>query len=194
VARIFGARTGLPTSFQAHGTIHCEASAMSWVGIFRDLHVLLAVFWAGSMFFFVLFLEPSVRSLGPDGGKFMQALVARRFLPILITVGALTLVSGLIVFWRLTNGFTGDWLLSGYAHSILGGATLGLVTLGIGFFVSRPTLQQLMQKGAAIAGGPPSEADQAEMARLQGRLRKAARTAAVLLLLSVLLMASARYL
>jgi hypothetical protein len=169
---------------------------MSWVGILRAIHILLGVFWAGSMFFFVLFVEPSVRSLGPDGAKVIQALTRRRFLPILIGVGALTLVTGLIVFWRLTNGFAGDWLLNPYAHSILGGATTGVVTLGIGLFVSRPTLQKLLDKGAAAAaaGSPPSQADLAEIGRLQGRLRTAARVAAALLLLSVLLMAMARYL
>lgn len=168
---------------------------MSWVGTVRALHILLGVFWAGSMFFFVTFLEPSIRSLGPDGGKVMQALVRRRFLPILISVGTLTLVSGLVVLWRLTNGFAGGWMTSAYAHSILGGATTGLVTLGIGVFVSRPTLQRLLAKGAAVAasGKPPSEADQAEIAQLQGRLRTAARAGAALLLVSVLLMAIARY-
>ncbi len=40
----------------------------------RLLHILLGVFWAGTLFFIVTFLEPSVRAAGPEGG--LAAIVA----------------------------------------------------------------------------------------------------------------------
>lgn len=168
---------------------------MNWVVVLRILHVLLAAFWAGSMFFFVLFLEPSVRSLGPDGGRVIRALTERRFLQVLIGAGTLTIVLGIIVLWRFTNNFSAPVMSSRYGVSLTLGATAGILALGIGVFVSRPTLGRLLALGAEIAarGGPPSEADQAEMVRLQGRLRFAARSAAVLLLIAILFMTAARY-
>lgn len=168
---------------------------MDWVVVLRILHVLLAAFWAGSIFFFVLFVEPSVRSLGPDGGRVVRALQERHFLDILIVAAVLTVVLGLIVLWRFTNNFSPAVMSSSYGMSLMLGATAGLLTLGLGVFVSRPTLQRLLAKGAEVAarGGPPSEADQSEIARLQSRLRVAARSAAVLLLLAIVFMAAAKY-
>ena len=40
----------------------------------RIVHIGLGVFWAGTIFFFVFLLEPSVRSVGPQGGLVMKAL------------------------------------------------------------------------------------------------------------------------
>ncbi len=44
----------------------------------RLIHIGLGVFWAGAIFFIVLFLEPSVRAAGPDGARVMQGLQQRR--------------------------------------------------------------------------------------------------------------------
>jgi len=167
---------------------------MSLVGVIRVIHVLLAVFWAGGMFFFVLFLEPSIRSLGPDGGKVMQALQQRSFLGVMLIVGAITLLTGFFVFWRLSAGFSGAMMRSAYAHSLLLGAAAGVVTLAIGFFVTRPSLARMGALAAGGQGGPPSPEAARELDRLRARLRLAARTAAALLLLSVIAMAAARYL
>jgi len=166
---------------------------MTGWGLFRALHVALGAFWAGTLFFFVLFLEPSIRATGPSGGQVMQALVQRRFLQKLLGIGALTLLSGVVAFWRVSAGFSAAIFAMPYTHVLLTGAVTGVIALGIGFFVSRPTLKRLSAKAANVAasGAPPSDADAAEMAALQGRLRTAARVAAGLLLLSLLFMSMA---
>ena len=168
---------------------------MSLLGIVRVLHIVSAVFWAGTMFFFVTFLEPTVRSLGPEGGQFMQALVARRFFNILISIAFFTLLSGFYVFWQLTDGFSPEWRQSAYTHTLLAGAAFGILTILVGLFVSRPTMERMTGKAQAMAasGKPPSPADLAELDALRTRLRLAGRTAATLLLLAVIAMASARY-
>ena len=48
--------------------------------VLRLLHVGLGVFWAGSLLFIALFLEPSVRAALPESGKVMQQLAKRRLL------------------------------------------------------------------------------------------------------------------
>ena len=52
------------------------------MALLRFVHIFSAIFWVGTTLFLVLFLEPTVRSLGPDGGKFMQRLLGgTRFQP-----------------------------------------------------------------------------------------------------------------
>jgi uncharacterized membrane protein len=168
---------------------------MSVIGVVRAIHIVSAVFWAGAMFFIALFLEPSVRALGPEGGRVMQMLEARNFFKVMIANAVITLITGFYVFWQLTGGFAPEWRTSAYAHTLLTGATLALITFGIGVFVTRPTFQRMGAKARAIAasGAPPTPADLAELDRLRTRLRIAGRTVATLLLLTVLAMASARY-
>ncbi len=51
--------------------------------LMRFVHVTLGVFWAGTIFFLVLFLTPSVRAVGPEGARVMQALQQRHFMNVM---------------------------------------------------------------------------------------------------------------
>jgi hypothetical protein len=55
----------------------------------RLVHIALGVFWAGTIFFFVMFLEPSVRAAGPDGARVMQGLQKRQFLNVMPVIAGL---------------------------------------------------------------------------------------------------------
>ena len=59
----------------------------------RLLHIVLGVFWAGTLIFVATYLVPSVREVGPDGVKVMGAIVRRRFLDVMPAVAAVTIVS-----------------------------------------------------------------------------------------------------
>ena len=154
----------------------------------RTLHIVLAVSWAGSAFFQVLVLEPAMRRLGPDAGKMMGAMTASKLALLLTTSSIGTLLTGIYVFWWLSSGFESAWLRTPYAHSLMLGAATGILTFLMGLFVSRPTAEKLGR--LAAAGGPEAAA---RIPKLANRLRFAARLGAVLLLISVLAMASARY-
>ena len=41
----------------------------------RFVHIAAAIFWVGTSLFMLFFLEPTIRSLGAEGGKFMQRLL-----------------------------------------------------------------------------------------------------------------------
>jgi hypothetical protein len=71
-----------------------------------------------------------------------------------------------------------------------------IVALGFGVFVTRPNVMRMMAlgRGAAEAGGPPSPEVAAEIGAIQARLKVVARVSLALLLVSVTLMAVARYL
>jgi uncharacterized membrane protein len=158
--------------------------------VVRAVHVGLGVFWAGTMLFVATFLDPGVRASGPEGGRVMQALQRRRYLQTMLTVGTLTVLSGLVLYWRMSGGNPPGWMRSRYGMTLSIGALAGIGALGIGWFVSRPTFRRL----GALTATPPSPDQQAEIQRLHDRLTGAVRWVAVLLSVAVLTMALARFL
>jgi len=55
-----------------------------YVIVLRILHIFGAVFWAGTTFLFTGYVGPAVMASGPEGNKFMQALLNQtRFLRVI---------------------------------------------------------------------------------------------------------------
>ncbi|MCI0635669.1 MAG: hypothetical protein L0206_17395 [Actinobacteria bacterium] len=61
--------------------------------VFRVIHIMFGVAWAGAAFLFTVFIEPAAASLGPAAGPFMEEVVGRRKVPEIITVVAAVAVS-----------------------------------------------------------------------------------------------------
>lgn len=162
--------------------------------ILRILHIGLGVFWAGAMFFFVIWLEPSVRAIGPAGGALMAQLKQRGYLSWMPAIAAFTILSGLALYWLVGRG-NPTWMASPPAMTLGLGAVCAIVALIIGVSVMRPTALRVLALGAAAmqADGPERDRLLAQMNPLRDRLRTAARWIAVLLALAVLAMATARY-
>jgi hypothetical protein len=163
--------------------------------VFRVLHIAIGAFWVGGVLMLAGFIEPAVRSLGPDGGKFMQHLMRQRRLGMwLIGAGDVTVLTGLAF---LGHGIVSEvWRASAYGQALMFGSACGLVAIAIGHAVNLPASKKLVALGGAVqeSGGPPTPDQAAEMARLQGRLRMGIRVGAVLLTATVVAMAAARQL
>lgn len=159
--------------------------------ILRILHIFGAVAWVGGAWLFVFFVEPTVSTLGPDGGKFMNYFVTVRRYPVyLTTAAAVTLIAGLLLFgikwgpvWNTSKGLT---FLVGGLFGIAAGAVGGMTGASAG---------RLIKLGGEIAkqGKPPSQAQAAEMRALQERMRSLGQITAVLTSIALLAMAVARY-
>lgn len=165
--------------------------------LLRIVHLVMGVFWVGAVLLVAGFLEPTARALGPDASKFIQHLMRQKQLSKHITGAAvLTVLSGIWLYWILSSGFQMAWITSGMGLSLTVGGLLAIVALIIGFAVSRPTAMRMGRLGQEIqaSGGPPSDAQRAQMQALQTRMRWAGRVSSVLLLLAVIGMAVARYL
>ncbi len=163
----------------------------------RLVHVVLGVFWAGTLIFFATFLVPSVQDVGPDGAKVMAALQRRRFLDVMPTVAALTILSGLWLYWRLSAGFAWAWVTSPVGLALGGGGLLALIAFGVGVGVMRPAALRagvLAQRAAAMPEGSDQAAQLTTVKELRQRTAKAGRLVAALLAGSTALMAVARYL
>jgi hypothetical protein len=165
--------------------------------ILRLVHITLGVFWAGTLIFFAVFLVPSVRDAGPDGAKVMAALQRRRFLDVMPTVAALTILSGLWLYWRISGGFSVAWVTSPAGLALATGGLLSVIALGIGLGIMRPAAIRaagLAQQLAASPEGPDREAQLKVVQQLRQRTAAAGRVVAVLLTLATAMMAVARYL
>ncbi|MGH8622284.1 MAG: hypothetical protein ACRET3_09115, partial [Burkholderiales bacterium] len=78
----------------------------------RLVHVVLGMFWAGTLIFVATFLNPAVRAAGPEGAPVMQRLQERGLLSVMPVVAALTILSGLALYWRLSGGLEPVWVRS----------------------------------------------------------------------------------
>ncbi|MDH5196799.1 MAG: DUF1772 domain-containing protein [Gemmatimonadota bacterium] len=165
--------------------------------IARLLHVVLGVFWAGTMIFTALFLVPAMAEAGPDAAKVMAGIQRRRFMDVMPVVALVTIVSGLWLFWRISGGFDPAWSRSrmGMAYGI--GAVLALVAFGIGVGIMRPTMMRI----GSIVGQAAQATDSAQrdtlmapVPALRRRSASAGRAVALLLALATALMGIARYL
>jgi hypothetical protein len=163
--------------------------------LLRILHIGLGVFWAGTMFFFVVWLEPSVRAIGPAGGPLMAQLKQRGYLSWMPAIAAFTILSGLALYWLVGRG-NPTWMSSRFAMTIGLGAAAAIAAFVLGVSVMRPTALRVLAVGAAAMQAPEGAERArvlAQMDPLRDRLRTAARWIAVLLAVAVLAMAAARY-
>jgi uncharacterized membrane protein len=171
-------------------------AASAYVLTFRILHIVGAALWVGSVFIFTVAVGPAARAMGPEGGRLMQILEKERKLPQVMTFLAVTtLVSGGFLYWHDSAGFTLDWIGSRVGITFTVGAVLAVVVFAMGFLVLRPTTARMAAIGEEVrqGGGPPTEAQAAAIARAQRTMAMAGRATLILLALSTVAMAVARY-
>ena len=150
----------------------------------RVVHVLLGVFWAGAVFFLMIYLEPAIREVGPDGGKVMASVQRRGFNRVLSWVGLFNLLTGMYLLWAISGGFSSGFMGSRSGMLLSTGMLAGILALGVGIHMTKPTAERLASLGSHVASleGPPAPDDLAEMDRLRGKLRAALRIGSALLL------------
>jgi uncharacterized membrane protein len=161
--------------------------------VLRILHIFSAVAWVGGVWLFVFFVEPTVATLGPDAGKFMNYLVTVRKYPIYLTAAAgTTILAGLILFGIKWGSLLGSG--NSAAITFLIGGILGIIAGAIGGMTGA-TAGRMIALGGEIAkqGKPPSKEQLAQIGALQARLRQLGLYTAIITSLALLCMAVARY-
>ncbi|MGH2626133.1 MAG: hypothetical protein ACRDHY_05730 [Anaerolineales bacterium] len=171
---------------------------MDWTMIvLRTLHILGGVFWAGTAFLLVSVIEPAMRDLGAEAGKFMQRLADRGRMSVYTSAAAgINVLTGLVMYERVSGGYSEAWLMTGRGLALTFGAWAGLIAFVVGILVSGRAGRRMGELGKALqaSGQPPSADQQEEMKRLQGRISAGGRWVAILLVIAVLGMSSAQYL
>ena len=159
----------------------------------RILHIGAGVSWAGSVFLFVVLIQPSAAAVGPAATPFLLELLGRRRLVHwLLGLGGATVLGGLLLYLQDASeqGGLGQFVTSPFGLVLLVGAVSATTALCIGFFGIRPNVARLLSLAASAA--TPNPALGREIAVVQQRLKLLARISLVLIGIAVLAMASAR--
>lgn len=165
------------------------------LALLRVFHIMTGVFWAGTLFFMVSFLQPAMKDSMPESGKVMGALRARGLLNKLPIIALVTIISGFWMFAIRSGGTTNfGQSREGMAFGI--GGLAAVIAFLVGFFIMRPATLRAGDAGAAAAQLPAGAEKDAKMAEAgQNRMKSvmAARLVATLLGITVLTMAVAKY-
>src|SRR2546428_6749574 len=89
--------------------------------VFRLIHIAAGVTWAGSVFLFVVFVQPSAAAIAPAGAPFMAELLGkRRLVDRIIGMGSATVGGGLFLYWHdwQAYGSFGNWVGSTFGPVI----------------------------------------------------------------------------
>jgi hypothetical protein len=170
--------------------------SLFWI-VFRIFHITAGVLWVGSAFLFVGFIGPSAAEVGPAAGPLLSVVVRKRRVTTVITWLAITTVAAGWIMWiaHAVDLGLGDWLSSSYGIVLSIGAVLGSIAAYEGYYYVGRNVERLVGLGEelAAAGGPPPPEKVAEMQKLQGEMKTHGQLDLVLLLITVLCMATARY-
>ena len=167
-----------------------------YVIVLRISHILAGVFWAGGSFALIGFVSPAATQAGPAGGKFMQRLtLGTRWIMAVSAAAGVSVITGALLYWRASGGLRPEWITTGTGIAFTVGGLAALIALFVGVQVGSNSrkLAELGQRFEA-AGGPPSPQDASQLAALQARLQTLGTVTATLLVITLLAMASARYL
>jgi uncharacterized membrane protein len=166
--------------------------------VFRLLHIVAGVLWVGAAFLFVGFIGPSAAEVGPSAGPLLHAVVKKRKVAKVITgLSIVTVLAGWVMWFRNLDQFgsLGDWLGTNFGLVLTIGGVIATVaavegSIGVGRNVER--MVDLSDEIAA-SGGPPSPEQQSQIQRVGAEIEKFGKIDLVLLLLAVAAMATARY-
>lgn len=164
--------------------------------VLRFLHVSGGILWVGAAAVYLFFLEPSVKSLGPASGKFMQTFMVRQKYPMYMGLTSLvTVLSGTLLYLFVSGGLQSGWILAGPGIVYTVGSLAAFAAFFMGMFMIKPRAEKLSALGQEIgkAGGPPTPEQAAAMRRLDTELGTIEKVEFGILALAMVSMALARY-
>jgi hypothetical protein len=165
--------------------------------VLRVVHILAGVFWVGAALMTFLFLQPTAREVGPAAGPFMAHLAGKkRLIDWVLRAAGLTILAGLLMYWRVSGGLDPDWIGSAEGIAITVGALCGIAAFSLGLTIVKPSLMATLAIGRDVAagGGTPTPEQAAKLQALQKRGKDVGQIIVPLLIVAVAAMAAARYL
>jgi len=165
------------------------------IALLRVIHIAFGAFWLGGAVTLGFFVLPMVKVSSPIDGQFVTQLIARTRLPTLLTVmtiaGAIATLAGVTLYTVIWAG-TG---FSGPARWYAIGGHIAIVVVILAGAVVVPAAHKLGGISRTLAGQeyPPTARQNAERKRLMNRITWATQLSAVLLIITVALMAIGRY-
>jgi hypothetical protein len=158
----------------------------------RSLHIVAGTFWVGAAVVTTAFLMPAARTMGPEGGKFVQFLLGKQRMSNYISLSAiLTTLAGLALYWLASGGLQPAWVFTSAGTIITVGALAGILAALLGGVVTAPAAARMeaLSKEMQSAGGPPEPEQLAQLQALQKRLGQAGLWGTLLLVVTLVTMA-----
>jgi len=155
------------------------------ISVLRLLHIVAGMIWVGAAIMMSFYVEPASERSGRDGARFLRDLYGKSNYARMIPVAAIiTTLAGLLLYGMMSYHET---MNSAMGMSITLGALFGLLAFGHGFFALWRSAGQYSDLAKSGAG------DEAALQALEDKLRRNGRIGMWLALVSLVLMAGARY-
>jgi hypothetical protein len=164
--------------------------------IVRLLHLVCGILWVGGVAMITWYLLPAARAVGPGGAAMMREIAEVRKMPVyLALMSALTILSGIGLYWRDSAGFSSPWMHSGPGMTFGIGGALAILGAIVGMGGSSRLGARLgsMINRLHAEGRAPTDAEAATMSGLQSKLATTAWIALLLVIAAAIAMSVARY-
>jgi uncharacterized membrane protein len=164
--------------------------------LFRLVHIFAGTLWIGAAIFYLFFVKPSVKAIGPAGPTFMQNLAERRKYPLfMLSASLLTVLAGGALYLYASGGFNLAWIKTGPGLGFTIGSLAALVAFLVGSIGIGPTSARMGALGQQIgkSGGKPTPDQINQLQALDKKLSRAEQVDFIMLTISMLAMATARY-
>ena len=155
------------------------------ITILRLLHIVAGLIWVGAAVLMSVYIEPTLEKVGADGSKVLRRLYGETGLSRLIPLSALiTTVAGLLLYGMLSYH---EAMSSSMGIVLTLGALIGLLAFGHGIFT-------VWRNAGRYAGLVKTDgSDEKTLSQLQEKMRRNGRVSMWLAIVSLILMAGARY-
>lgn len=178
-------------------TFHYQISSMNdqtFIILFRLLHIGFGIVWAGSILYITFFVMPAVKKSGQEGTKFWLQLSKTGY-PIFIMLSALiSILSGILLLWKLSNHFERVWFTTLYAKILCAGIVTSIIAFLIGIIINQPAAIRIGRINAAITkSGSITSEQMRELITLQKKIFSATIIIAVLLVITIISMSIIRW-
>ena len=161
------------------------AGAALMITVLRLLHILAGLIWVGAALLMSFYIEPTAAASGSDGKRFLRALYGKSSFPRLIPLSAvITTVAGLLLYGLLSYH---DAMSSAMGLILTVGALFGLLAFGHGYFTVWRRAGHYAERVDARG------AEAAALEQMEAKMRRNGRVSLWLALVSLVLMAGARY-
>jgi uncharacterized membrane protein len=162
--------------------------------VLRLIHVVGGVIWAGSLFFFAVFLSPVVAASGAEGGRMMMRIAGSKYPAAIAAIAGLTILSGARLYMIRMGGGAG-WASTPEGMTFGIGAVAAVLSLLLGLTVQKPasTRMAALAKEVEAGGGTPTPAQAAAIGEIREKLMRTGKLILGMLMVATICMAVARY-
>ena len=163
-------------------------ASLLFLGV-RVLHVLLAAAWLGATAFIYLFLEPTLKEMGSASGPVLAALARRRIHVFMSSVGGITVLTGVWLYWRFTGHFDPAVSKTVAARVFGMGGAAGVLALVIGSAVVGRAAKKMSALAVTAMSLPEGAARAATMTQVDVARKRAATAGRIVLVLQIVALA-----